>query len=429
MTRIAKYLALSVVSLSSFVHSPLLAADWPQYRGPTHDGISTETIKLPWPAAGPKVLWTAPTTNGFSSFTVADGEAFTQVGREANGSQREFCIALDAATGKELWAVDVGQSDYGNAGGMSGAKNNKGGDGPRSTPVISDGKLYVLASDLTLYCLDPKSGKEEWKKDLIKDFGGKNITWKSAASPLIDGDLLYVAAGGAGESFIAFNKKTGEVAWKSGSEKITHATPVIGTILGVKQVIFFVQSGLVSVAPDTGKELWRHAFKYSTSTAASPVICGDIVYCAAGYNVGSSACKITKTDSGLTATEMWRITGNQPVANHWSTPVYKDGYLYGMFSFKEYGSGPLKCVEVATGKVLWEKPGFGAGNVILAGDKIIALADDGQVVVVQASPTGYTEISRFQAVTGKCWSTPALSDGLLYVRSTKEGACLKVGGK
>ena len=338
MIRIAKYLALSVLCASALIQSPLFASDWPQYRGPTHDGISTETIKLPWPAAGPKVLWTAPTTNGFSSFTIAGGEAFTQVGREANGSQREFCIALDAATGKELWAVDVGQSTYGNAGGMSGAKNNKGGDGPRSTPVISDGKVYDLASDLTLYCLDPKSGKEVWKKDLVKDFGGKNISWKNAASPLIDGDLLYVAAGGAGESFIAFNKKTGEVAWKSGTEKITHATPTIGTILGVKQVIFFVQSGLVSVAPDTGKELWRHPFKYSTSTAASPVICGESSIARPDITSAPAPAKSPRSGSDFAATEIWRITGNQPVANHWSTPVYKDGYLYGMFSFKEYGS-------------------------------------------------------------------------------------------
>jgi outer membrane protein assembly factor BamB len=429
MKRFGKFFAVSVLGASALWQSPLMATEWPDYRGPTHDGISSETIKVPFPAGGPKVLWTAPTTNGFSSFSIGGGEAFTQVGREANGSQREFVIALDDKTGKELWAVDVGQSEYGNAGGMSGAKNNNGGDGPRSTPVINDGKVYVLASDLGLYCLDPKSGKEVWKKNLVKDFGGKNITWKNAASPLIDGDLLFVAAGGKGESLIAFNKKTGEVAWKSGTESITHATPIIGTILGVKQVIYFVQSGLVSVTPDTGKELWRASFPYKVSTAASPVICGDIVYCAAGYGVGSAAFKIAKNGNDLTATQIWRVNGNKDVANHWSTPVYKDGYLYGMFSFKEYATGPLKCVDVATGKVVWDKPGFGAGQVILAGDKVIALSDDGQVVVVQASPTGYSEISRVQAIGGKCWSTPALSDGHLYVRSTKEGACLEVGGK
>ena len=157
------------------------------------------------------------------------------------------------------------------------------------------------------------------------------------------------------------------------------------------------------------------------------MVCGDIVYCAAGYDVGSGACKITKSGSEFTATQIWRIKGNAPVANHWSTPVYKDGHLYGMFSFKKYGTGPLKCVDVATGSVVWEQPGFGAGNVILVNDKLLALADTGELVVVEATPSGYKELSRVKAVKGKCWSTPAIADGRVYVRSVKEGACLDLG--
>ncbi|MBE3123389.1 MAG: alcohol dehydrogenase, partial [Planctomycetes bacterium] len=126
---------------------------------------------------------------------------------------------------------------------------------------------------------------------------------------------------------------------------------------------------------------------------------------------------------------MWAVPGDKEVANHWSTPVCKDGYLYGMFSFKKFGVGPLKCVELATGKVMWEKPDFGAGNVIVVNDKVVALADDGQVVVVEAAPAAYKELARFKAVTGKCWTTPALSDGRLYVRGTKEGACFDVSAK
>ena len=116
--------------------------------------------------------------------------------------------------------------------------------------------------------------------------------------------------------------------------------------------------------------------------------------------------------------------GNQPVANHWSTPVYHRGHLYGMFSFKEYGSGPLKCVELATGKVKWEQPNFGAGNVILAGDTVLALSDAGELVTVEPNPATYREISRAKVVTGKCWSTPTLANGRIYVRSTREGVCL-----
>jgi len=142
----------------------------------------------------------------------------------------------------------------------------------------------------------------------------------------------------------------------------------------------------------------------------------------AGYDVGSGACEVTKTGDKFAAKEIWRIHGNKDLVTQWSTPVFKDGYLYGMFSAKKFASGPIKCVELKTGQVKWEKEGFGVGNMILAGNRLIALADDGQVVVIQPDPTAYKEVSRFKGVAGKCWSTPALSKGRLFVRSTKEGA-------
>jgi outer membrane protein assembly factor BamB len=428
MIRLMRQAAVTILALGAMQQGFAAAAEWSEYRGPGHDGITAESVNAPWPSSGPKLLWKAPTPNGFSSFTVGGGAVYTQLGKEVGGDNREVCIALDAATGKELWAVPVDRAEY-QGGGDSGTPDNKGGDGPRSTPTYSDGRVYVYTSDLVLGCLDAKTGKQVWGIDMIKEHAGKNVNWKNAASPVIEGDLIYVAAGGAGQSLLAIDKKTGKVVWKTGDDKITHATPVVATILGEKQVIFFTQKGLVSVTPDAGKELWRYPFRYSTSTAASPVVCGDIVYCSAGYDVGGGACKIAKSGNGFTATEIWRTPGNKAVPNHWSTPVYKDGYLYGMFSFKRYGVGPLKCVEAASGKIMWEQKGFGAGQVILAGGKVLALADDGELVVVDPDSSAYKEVSRFQAITGKCWSTPALSDGHIYVRSTKEGACFDVSGK
>ena len=197
----------------------------------------------------------------------------------------------------------------------------------------------------------------------------------------------------------------------------------------MRQIIFFTQSGLVSVKPTDGAVLWKHAFKYNVSTAASPVVADDIVYCAAGYGVGSTAVKISKANGTFKATEMWFSKGNQPVANHWSTPVYFKGHLYGMFSFKEYGSGPLKCVELATGQVKWSQPNFGAGQVILAGDTVLALSDKGELVTVETNPAKYTELSRAKVVQGKCWSSPTVAGGKIFVHSTKESVCLDAGVK
>lgn len=416
----------SFVCLLQPVAAP--AGEWPQYRGPNLDGVSTENVSLVWSSGGPKEVWKIPTPNGFSSFSVSGGKVFTQVTREVGGVNREIVVAMDAGTGKELWFAPIDLAKY-DGGGDDGAKDNKGGDGPRSTPTVNDGLVYALNQHVALYCFDPETGKQLWVHDVVKENKGREIHWKSAASPVIDGDLVFVVGGGAGQSLLAFNKKTGEVAWKAFDETMNQSTPVVGTILGQRQVIFFVKSGLLAVSPKDGKELWRFPFTGKVSTAISPVICGDIVYCSCGYGVGSSACRIAKDGDHFTATKLYMVPGDDQIANHWSTPIYKDGYLYGMFSFKKYSVGPMKCVDVATGKVIWTQPGFGAGNVTLVNDKLVALADDGQLVIVDANPAGYKELARAKVITGKCWSTPAVSDGKIYVRSTKEGACLDVSGK
>ena len=420
-------LACAAALLAGFTSAP--AADWPEYRGPNHDGSTTEKIALKWPTTGPAIVWKTPTPTGFSSFAVVGGNAYTIVGRDVDGGPREVAVALDAATGKEAWAFPIGGTAYGHAGGNSGVKGNDGGDGPRSTPTVSGGKVYVLSADLALFCLNAATGKPVWHHDLMKEFAGRNISWKNAASPLVDGKLVYVAGGGVGQSLLAFDKDSGALAWKTQDEKMTHSTPVAATILGTRQVIFFTQSGLVSVNAETGAALWKQNFKFAVSTAITPIVGGDIVYCAAGYGVGAGAYKIAKRDVAWTATELWRSSGNQPVANHWSTPVYKAGHLYGMFQFKEYGTGPLKCVELATGKVKWEKPGFGPGNVILVDDNLLALTDAGELVAVEATPVAYKETARAKILTGKCWSTPVVSNGRVYARSTKEAVCVDVSLK
>ena len=344
------------------------APSWPAYRGPQGDGTTTEKVgKTLWPSAGPKKLWTAETPTGFSSFAVDAGRAFTLVQKEIDGVPTEVCLALDAATGKSLWS-----------------------------------------------------------KDIVAEHGGRNIQWKSAASPLLEDGLIYVAGGGEGEALLAIKADSGEVAWKAEDDKMTHATPVAATIHGVRQVVFFTQNGLVAVGPKDGKVLWRYNFPYRVSTAASPIVHQDMVYCAAGYGVGMGCAKILKKGSGFEAEELWRKEGDK-VTNHWSSPVVKDGHLYGMFSFKKYGKGPVTCLEMATGEVKWSQDGFGPGNLILTGgDTLLALSDTGELVLIPASPDKYKEIARADVLDGKCWSTPVLANGTIFARSTKEAVAVDV---
>lgn len=403
--------------------SPLAAQAWPQYHGPHHDRTARGSIELrDWAANGPPVRWKVSVKHGFSSFSVAGGRAFTLVERDG----REACIALDADSGKEVWAAALGESKY-DRGGVSGAPDNNGGDGPRSTPSCEGEFVYVFDAQLVLHCLRSSDGAHVWRKDLIADFGGRNIRWQNAASPLVVGGVVYVAGGGPGESLLAFDKTTGEVVWKDHDERITHATPIRAEIHGVEQIIFYVQKGLLSVAPDTGKLLWRIAYPYRVSSAASPVVDGDVVYCSAGYGVGAGAFRIKKTDDGFETELLWRRRNK--LMNHWSTPVVKDGHLYGMFGFKKYGKGPLKCVDVRTGETAWSVDGFGPGNCILVGEDLVALSDKGEIVLIEARSDRYTELARADVLRGKCWSTPAFAAGQLYVRSTVEAARLDLSKK
>ncbi|NBV85332.1 MAG: alcohol dehydrogenase [Verrucomicrobia bacterium] len=407
------------VPLLSF---PVRAADWPQYRGAAGNGISSEMMQ--WKASGLRTVWKVPSLGGFSSFVVADGRAFTLALREIEGASQEVLVAHDASSGRELWSAALQVAKY-DKGGNDGTAENKGGDGPRSTPVLVGKNVVVMSSELALRCFEAATGKEVWTLDLKAQHAGRNIQWQNAASPLLEGGLIYVAGGGPGESLLAVSPENGRVVWKAFDEKMTHATPVAATILGQRQVIFFVQSGLLAVEPKSGKELWRYSFPYKVSTAASPVVGGDIVYCSAGYGVGAGAVKLTLESGAFKATELFRVPGNTPLANHWSTPVYKDGFLYGMFQFKEYGKGPVKCVELATGEVKWTKEGFGPGHVILIGNEVCALSDAGEIVRFEADSREYKELGRQKVLDGKCWTTPTVSGGRLFVRSTQEAACLE----
>lgn len=403
------------------------ATDWSQFRGPNHDGISTEKILTAWPATGLHEIWKQPMKDGFSGVTIGDGKAFTLVAREVDGADQEVCVGLDANSGKELWATPLTVTGY-DGGGESGTATNKGGDGPRSTPSYDSGKVYVYSSRMLLKCLNAADGKQVWACDILKEHAGHNIHWESAASPLVEGNLVYVAGGGPGEALLAFDKDDGHVVWKGQDDLMTQSTPVATTILGERQVIFFTQKGLVSVVPKTGVVLWRFPFKYTTSTAMSPVVCGDIVYCSAAYGVGSSACKITKTDAGFAAAEIWHDPANV-LSSHWVTPVFSDGYLYGITGQSKFGAAPLVCVEVATGKVMWSQPGFGPGGCTLVGGNVLVLNDAGDLVLVKATPASYQETARSHILAGKCWNCASVSNGRIYARSTREGVSLDVSAQ
>ncbi len=400
---------LAALALTSTL---LPAADWPQYRGPNADGTTSEAILTSWPAEGPPVLWKIKMGEGFGSLAVAGPQAY--VFAERGGD--EVAIALDVATGKELWATPLGKTIF----------EKSGGNGPRSTPTVDGEHVYWFGTYLRLSCLSAKDGKVEWSHDLASEYDGQLKTggigaWGNSASPVVVGDLVVVAGGGAGQALMAFNKATGKLVWKGEDDKITHATAVPATISDQKQVVFFTQSGLAGV-DGKGTVLWRADFPFSTSTAASPIVENGVVYCSAGYGVGGGAFAVAKEGATWKATPLWR-TKNENM-NHWSTAVAKDGYVYGLFGFKEFKTEPLKCIDMKTGKLQWSENGFGQGGTIIVAGNILVQGDQGQLVLVKGSPDKYTEIARAQVLTGKCWTMPVVANGRIYCRSTTQIVCL-----
>jgi len=411
-----KYLFLILIStLPSF-------GNWPQYHGPFFDKsansefVNTNILE--------NTLWKAPTPLGFSSFSMNHEYAYTLIAEEdADGLLWEWCIAIELSSGKRIWSRQLGLASYGHGGGNAGTSDNSGGDGPRSTPSIGGERVFVYDSDMTLHALSAKSGEVLWKADLIKEFSGNNIMWKNASSPLLTNELVVVCGGGPGQSFLAFDQSSGKIRWKNGDETPTHATPALASIDGVNQIIFLCRSGLIGINPKDGSVLWKQDFPFKVSTAASPVVAGNYIFCSAGYGVGAGLFKVSKKNSSWETKPVWRKRNE--LMNHWSTPLYFEGKLYGIFGFKEYGKAPLQCIDLMTGKILWSKEGFGPGNLIRCGKKLLVLSDDGQLVTVLASPDQYVEISRDKLLQGKCWSTPILSSPYLLARSTKEAVAIR----
>jgi outer membrane protein assembly factor BamB len=233
-----------------------------------------------------------------------------------------------------------------------------------------------------------------------------------------------VAGGGSNQSYLAFRADNGQVLWKTGSDRPTHSTPILATIHGKEQAIFMAERGVVSRDPADGRELWHYPFPYRTSTAASPVVWQNIVNCAAAYGVGGGACQVKRTGETWEVTELWRSPGNDTAA-HWSTAVAHDGYLYGLYGHRDFAKNAFKCIDIRTGKILWQEPGFGPSQVIMAGGRLVATTDYGQLVLIEPTPTAYRELARIDAIKGKVWASPAFSDGQLLLRSTTKGLCLE----
>jgi outer membrane protein assembly factor BamB len=369
------------------------AADWPQWRGLNRDGISSETALLAeWPSSGPKAVWRISGLGvGYSSFSIVNGRMYTQ-GQRGN---QEFVIALDVKTGNKLWETPTSR-DF----------ENDRGSGPRGTPTFDNGKLYAMTGEGTVVCLDAATGKIVWQIDSVKKFGGSVPHWGYSESPLIDGDRVIVMPGGRGASLVSLDKRTGEVQWKTGDDHAGYSSAILADVGGAKQVIVLSAQSAFGVQESTGELLW-HYNKVSNNVAniATPIYQDGEVFLSSAYDTGCALLKLNPKG-------MQEVYFNRDMMNHYSSSVLVDGTLYG------YTNALLSAMDFKTGKQLWKNRSVGKGSVTYADKHLYALGEDGVVGLIQASPAGYKEVSRFEYQKGSLpsWSPLVISDGRLYLR-------------
>ena len=388
----------------------LLAADWPQFLGPTRDGVyASNDIAASFPASGPQIVWKKDIGEGFASPVVASGKVilFHRV------SGREIIEALDAATGKNVWSYEY----------PTAYRDDFGFDeGPRSAPVINDGVVYAFGAEGVLSAIDLATGKKKWTVAAGQKFGVKKGWFGAAGSPLVESGKVIVNLGGQDAGIVAFDAATGAVAWKATNDEASYSSGTVATIDGERHAIFLTRAGVVDLNPATGQVRFTMPFRSRNNAsvnAATPLIIGNLVFVSASYNTGAALLEV----HGSEYKKIW--ANDDSMSNHYSTCVFRDGFLYGFHGRQEYGQS-LRSVELKTGKVMWDVDGFGAGTVTLIGDRLLIVRENGQMVLAPASPKAFQSATQVPLLKGVVRAYPALSGGQIYVRNEHRLICARI---
>jgi len=390
------------------------AGDWPQWRGPNRDGLCPETGLLKeWPPGGPPLLWKAAGLgSGFSGVALAGSRLYT-LGERPEGNH---VLALNRADGKLLWSTRLGKAGAPGWGGFA---------GPRATPTVDGNLVFALGQYGEVLCVNAADGKQLWSRHLVNDFGGSLPEWGFSESPLVDGEQVLFTPGGARGTLVALNKKTGAVIWQSKewTDDAHYSSIILAEIGGVRQYVQLTDKSVAGVAPKDGKVLWRAIRKGATAVIPTPIHADDRVYVTSGYNIGCNLFKVVR-EGEFTATQVY---ANKVMVNHHGGVVKVGANLYGYSEGKGW-----TCQNFATGEARWqEKNKLGKGSILYADGCLYCReeAEKGAVALLEATPAGYVEKSRFTPPDRsgkKSWPHPVIADGRLYLRDQDVLLCYNV---
>ena len=382
--------------------------EWPEFRGSDRAGRSlAPSISTNWNEHPPKLLWKIPVGPGWSSLAVAGRMLFTQDQR----GPKETVLCYDADSGREIWKTEIdGRLD-----------DPMGGPGPRATPTLANGALYVVSSTGAFLRLNPVTGEIVWKKDLTQVAGSKVPMWGFSSSPLVLGPVVVVYGGGAGEKgLLAFETASGDLRWSVPCPVNSYGSPQVNNILGEDSILMLSSSGLVLLDPANGKTRLDYEWKIAQFRAVQPHVVGsDTILLPTGMNMGTRAIRIKKSNGQYAAEELW--TSRQLKPDFVDLVTYH-GHAYGN------DGGILTCIDLQTGERKWKGGRYGKGQILLLENSglLLILSEQGQVVLVAADPNEHRELASFQALEGKTWNHPVLVGDRLYVRNSQEAAAYRV---
>ena len=377
------------------------SSEWSQFRGPNRDNVSPETGLLKqWPDAGPELAWSASGIGeGYSSISVSGGRLFTMGNRDG----AEKVTALDLATGREIWSVATGREYH-----------EGQGNGPRGTPTIVDGHAYALGGNGDLACLEVDDGNIVWKKNILQEFGGRNITWGISESVLIDSDHLICTPGGSNGTMVALDRTSGSTVWVSqvpGNPQAAYSSAIAVDVGGVRQYVNFTSAGVVGVRASDGRPMWgQQESANGTANCSTPVFFNNHVFSASGYGTGGALFQL-QSRGGVTSSSVVFKTGE--MKNHHGGMVVLDGFLYGC------DDQILTCINLRNGQIAWKSRSVGKGSVTCADGHLYVRSEGGPVALVEANPREYVEKGHFDQPrrSGRpAWSHPVVADGKLFLR-------------
>lgn len=412
---------LSVLVLISISAS---GGDWPQFRGPDRNNISSETGLLQsWPPQGPKVLWKIPVCEGYAGAAIKDGRVY--LNDYDDGKKEHLVRCLSLSDGKDIWRwsypVEV--------------RPNHGIT--RTVPAVGQNLVFSLDPKCRFHVLDAKTGKLVWQKNLVQEYKATIPGWYAGQNPLLDGNRVLLATGGDA-LVVAFDQATGKEIWRTpnpGKELMSHSSLMPATIGGVKQYLYLTMKNLLGISASDGKLLWSVPFTGRIVAVPSAVSIGDgRIFVTSGYEAGSAMYQVEKSAAGFAARKLFSLSSTQ-FSSEAQTPVLFQNHLFGVSSKTK---GRFTCLNL-DGKVVWQSPvvsgnaaatrTFGLGGFLLADGLFFILeGDSGMLRLVDANTKEYKELSSAQILSGEdVWGPMALSDGKLVIRDMSQMVCLQVG--